>query len=194
MLSIDTIKEISIKFQTAEINIIREYFQHLFLQYLYQREDAEKIFFKGGTALRFVYNSPRFSEGLDFSCSLTQYKLKNLITETVEKISSEYFRVSIEELKPTSGGYFGILSTEIYNYSVKIELNISLRDEKPKGEPVLISSPLVLPYTLIILNEEELIKEKINALLTRAKPRDYFDLYFINKKPHWCKPNSYIPG
>lgn len=45
----------------------RDYIQHLFLYLLYsasRREDVG-LHFKGGTALRIVYHSPRFSEDLD---------------------------------------------------------------------------------------------------------------------------------
>lgn len=36
-------------------------------QAFYQEKEAEAILFKGGTALRLIYQSPRFSEDLDFS-------------------------------------------------------------------------------------------------------------------------------
>ena len=39
----------------------------IFLSYLYQEPGSEKLLFKGGTALRIVFKSPRFSEDLDFS-------------------------------------------------------------------------------------------------------------------------------
>ena len=67
MISEKTIKELTQKYQTTEINIIREYCQHLFLSYFYQKRKSEQIYFKGGTALRIIYNSPRFSEDLDFT-------------------------------------------------------------------------------------------------------------------------------
>ena len=50
-------------------NIVREYFQNVFLAKLYTLSEAEKMLFKGGTALRILYGSPRFSEDLDFSLS-----------------------------------------------------------------------------------------------------------------------------
>lgn len=68
MITQDTIKKLATAHQTSEFpNIIREYFQHLFLSLLYRVEGAENILFKGGTALKIIYKSPRFSEDLDFS-------------------------------------------------------------------------------------------------------------------------------
>ena len=67
MLSLENLKEFTKKFQTIEKNIVREYIQHLFLSSLYKFPKAEKLLFKGGTALRVVYGSPRFSKDLDFT-------------------------------------------------------------------------------------------------------------------------------
>ncbi|MBI4433047.1 MAG: nucleotidyl transferase AbiEii/AbiGii toxin family protein, partial [Candidatus Omnitrophica bacterium] len=35
------------------------------------------------------------------------------------------------------------------------------------------------PYTLLHLDQKKLVGEKIQACLTRAKARDFYDLYFI---------------
>lgn len=67
MISSDFVKRLATQTQTTELNILREYLQHLFLSYFYKRKDSEKVLFKGGTALKFIYGSPRFSEDLDFS-------------------------------------------------------------------------------------------------------------------------------
>ena len=47
------------------------------------------------------------------------------------------------------------------------------------GTATLIQSDIVMPYTLIHLKQEILVAEKIQACLTRAKARDFYDLYFI---------------
>ena len=67
MITADTIKKMAVALQTTELNIAREYAQHLFLSGFYQQRGTHPVMFKGGTALRIVYNSPRFSEDLDFS-------------------------------------------------------------------------------------------------------------------------------
>ena len=46
--------------QTTTDNVLREYFQHLFLLYLYQEKDSENLLFKGGTALRIIWKSEVF--------------------------------------------------------------------------------------------------------------------------------------
>jgi len=67
MLDREIIRKLALQHQTTEINIAREYVQHLFLSVFYQEPDSEKVLFKGGTALRITFQSPRFSEDLDFS-------------------------------------------------------------------------------------------------------------------------------
>jgi predicted nucleotidyltransferase component of viral defense system len=47
--------------------ILREYLQTLILKYLYQHVLSQKIFFLGGTYLRFIHHFKRFSEDLDFN-------------------------------------------------------------------------------------------------------------------------------
>jgi len=178
MLSLPEIKNFAIKFQTTEINILREYFQHLYLSYFYQSPEAQKVYFKGGTSLRFVYNSPRFSEDLDFSSTLNEYKISKIVIETVKRISIE-LDVSLEDAKPTSGGFLAILKTKIYEMPLRIELNISLRKKDISGETILISPKIIPAYTANILKENQLVKEKIQAAIYRKKPRDYFDLYYI---------------
>jgi len=52
MISQDTIKKLAIRYHTSEFpNVSREYLQHLFLSALYKISGAEKLLFKGGTAL-----------------------------------------------------------------------------------------------------------------------------------------------
>ena len=82
MISKETIIALACRYQTSEFpNIVREYFQHVFLSGLYQLPDAEKMLFKGGTALRIIYGSPRFSENLDFSLFGVEQRLAKKFIE-----------------------------------------------------------------------------------------------------------------
>ena len=50
--------------------IVREYLQVILLHSIYKHELGSRLFFTGGTALRFFHNLPRFSEDLDFDTPL----------------------------------------------------------------------------------------------------------------------------
>ena len=180
MIKKGTIENFAKKFQTNDQNISNEYFQHLFLSNFYQNKEARNIVFKGGTALRIVYNSPRFSEDLDFSSrKLRATEIENLLLNTLNKIEKEGILVKITEAKTTTGGYLGIIKLKDGNYFSKIKLEISFRDKKAIGEVVTASSEFGLPYIIFALNKKDLFGEKIQALLTRSKPRDFYDLYFL---------------
>ena len=167
--------------QTTADNVVREYFQHLFLARLYEEKGSDSLFFKGGTALRIIWHSPRFSEDLDFTgVNITVRGIEALMEGALAKIELEGIQTEIVESKGTSGGYLAIFRFEAAEYKSSIQVEISLRNgKKGLGTAALIQSDLVVPYTLIHLKEEILVAEKIQACLTRAKARDFYDLYFI---------------
>ena len=51
----------------AKLNAMREYLQAYILRIMHDEGLFRAAAFLGGTALRFLYNIPRFSEDLDFS-------------------------------------------------------------------------------------------------------------------------------
>lgn len=181
MISEEEIYKLAHKFQTSQINVRREYFQHLFLYYFYQQPKAASILFKGGTALRLLYQSPRFSEDLDFNSTLTNYKeIESLLENTLNQIERENIKINLKESKRTSGGLLAIISFEDFGQPTNIRLEISLRKNERRGEVIgITSSDYVPPYNIIALNKEQLVSEKIEALLSRKKPRDFYDLYFM---------------
>lgn len=191
MITTETIKRIAVAQQTTEVNIAREYAQHLFLSYLYQQHGTHRVMFKGGTALRIVYGSPRFSEDLDFSgFGVRISEIEDWVTAVSERIEQAGIAVSITESKKTSGGYLGILDLEFSGYQVRILFEISLRRKDGlKGRGVLITSDFVPAYTVTLLPESVLVEEKLAALVERAKPRDFFDCYFMLRK-NMIKPEQ----
>ncbi|PIQ81567.1 MAG: hypothetical protein COV76_08335 [Candidatus Omnitrophica bacterium CG11_big_fil_rev_8_21_14_0_20_64_10] len=184
MITVETIQKLATQHQTTAINIAREYCQHLFLSAFYQRHAADRVLFKGGTALRIIYGSPRFSEDLDFSgFGIRKPAIEELITDTLSAVERVGVSIDIEEAKATSGGYLGIIHYRFEDYRVEIRLEISLRDRGTvKPETALIAGDFLPAYTLLHLPQELLVEEKLKALLDRAKPRDFYDLYFILRK------------
>jgi len=180
MLLSEKLKELAVKNQTTELNVRREYVQHLFLSYFYRQPHTDGVYFKGGTALRLVFSSPRFSEDLDFSASLYNKKeIENAIVNTLKEIEREGIQTEIIESKETTGGYLGHIRFILGHESVSILLQFSKRSPHDTKEVVMISSDFIPPYTITLLDRIHLINEKIHALLTRAKPRDFYDLYFL---------------
>lgn len=181
MLNIKNIQQFTSRLQTDRENVIREYIQHLFLSFLYQQPDSEKLLFKGGTALRIVLKSPRFSEDLDFDgVGLSQVQIENLITETLAEMEQTGIPVNILESKKTTGGYLSIAEFRAYDQIVNMYIEISLRKNKAvKGARTMIYNDYLPPYTLVHAPIEELVKGKMEALGARQKPRDFYDYFFL---------------
>ena len=181
MLSKENLEEFTRKKQTDIQNVVREYIQHLFLSYLYQIPDSEHLLFKGGTALRIILQSPRFSEDLDFTgFHITQKKVEELFTNTLANIEKSGIQVELEEGKNTTGGYLGIATFTAYNNRVQVRIEVSLRNGKNyKGTRGVVANDYIPTYTLVHLPIQQLIKGKTDALLSRHKPRDFYDFFFL---------------
>jgi len=192
MITIETLEKIALQYQAGVFpNIVREYFQHTFLGELYKLPGAEKLLFKGGTALRVIYGSPRFSEDLDFSLfEIMPTQVRAFVEELFIKVLAEIERVGVkvelgDKSNATTGGYFGVATFTMFDYQpVGVEINISARNgRKMQGEVDSIANNFVPTYNLIHLPQSELVEEKIfGALRERKKPRDFYDLYFIMRK------------
>lgn len=181
MLNIRNLEKFTNQTQTSIQNVVREYCQHLFLSFLYQRAGSEKLLFKGGTALRIVFHSPRFSEDLDFTgINIIQTEVETIFTNTLVDIEHTGIHVELIEGKPTTGGYLGIANFYAYEKTIPIKIEVSLRKgKKSTGIRTFIENEYVPAYTLVHLPKEEIIKGKMEALINRHKPRDFYDYFFL---------------
>ncbi len=183
MMRLEEIQKLSIKYQVAPLMVAREYCQHNILASFFNQKGSEKLLFKGGTALRIVYHSPRFSEDLDFTGiqNISYYEIEKILTDTLKNLSDWGFNIDIEEAKKTSGGYLAKINFTFHKFNFIINIEISFRQLRGKFKKGItsISNDYIHTYDIIHLPQEEIIKGKINALLDRAKPRDWYDLYFF---------------
>lgn len=181
MLTRDRLLLIQNKFQTTGSNVLREYAQHLFLASLYRTKQAPKILFKGGTAYRIAYKSPRFSEDLDFSAGeITVREIEKAVFAVIEDLANEGLSCEIEEAKETTGGYLARLYIPFGLSKTPIDIQVSQRKKMGKDYDVFDIQNEYLPtYQALLLPAHEMMGEKIQAALTRSKPRDFYDVYFL---------------
>ena len=181
MLNTENLAKFIKQTQTSAENVAREYCQHLFLSYLYQQPRSEQLLFKGGTALRIVFHSPRYSEDLDFTGSnITQREIENIFANTLADVEHTGIRVELEEGKSTVGGYLGRAYFFAHGKKVPVEIQVSLRNcRNLKGIASFIENDYIPAYSLIHLPKDEIVKGKIRALIDRRKPRDFFDYFFL---------------
>lgn len=180
MLSSTYLQQLVTKYQTSDMNVRREYAQHLLLNYLYQKSATSDLYFKGGTALRIIYGSPRFSEDLDFDTTEHSRGVwEKALEETLVDISREGVEVDIEESKTTSGGYLGIVTLKNIGQPIIIHFEISFRKTSISGEVFTIENDFVTPYPVKSLVTKQLVDGKLQALFNRQKARDFYDLYYL---------------
>lgn len=172
-------------FNLGQVEI--DYFQHLFLLLLSQKSSTDLIF-KGGTALQKAYGLHRFSIDLDFTQKGTQ-ELKEMMERIRKEIINFGYHAKIEEVK-TIGKTFifkinGPLNSENPASQARLRIEISQRESmllEPLFKEVNPIYPDLQPYTILVMPEEEILAEKIRAIMTRDKSRDVFDLYFLLEK------------
>lgn len=165
---------------TSFDNILREYVQHLYLRNFYTKSDSRNFLFKGGTALKLVFGSPRFSEDLDFTGIKNLNFYEEILQDCLLALSTEGIKLELIESKPTSGGHLSIIKVKLMGEEVEIQNQISFRPTvKVSSESVVVTSDIAPAYNIYMLDRRMLVAEKVKALLERTKPRDFFDLYFI---------------
>lgn len=183
----ETAEFLSRKIHIAKDPIVREEYEVIFLQGLLASKLSEKLVFKGGTALRLAYGSPRFSEDLDFAllAKIKQKDFENVVRSTVQPLPA----VKIQELKEKYYTHFALLRIkEVYmkqGFSVKIEISKRpVRWQKGRDFTELICRSEVVPLEAVgfVVTLERVFKDKKKAIKTREKARDIFDLWWVGEK------------
>ena len=184
----------------AKLNIMREYLQAYALKILYAQGFFRSTAFLGGTALRFLYNLPRFSEDLDFSLVTN---MKYLFVDIIRKIKEEFLlagydiSVSYNDKKSVNHAFLrfaglmyeaGISPLKSQNLSIKIAVDIN----PPAGAEV--KTDIVnkfFPISFLSYDLPSLFAGKLHALLSRkyTKGRDFFDLGWYLSRWKDISPN-----
>ena len=161
------------------IYLEKDYFLTLLLFCL---KGIKGIMFKGGTALNKIYlDHKRLSEDLDFSCTRDIQSIKNEI-ETVLKDHRFFFpAISFDNMTED-------FARMMIRYKGYYQRDSSLiLDLNTKASVILEPSEMNVPhfyeqipeFSITTLCQDELVAEKVRALITRNQPRDYFDVYMI---------------
>ncbi|MBM3254174.1 MAG: nucleotidyl transferase AbiEii/AbiGii toxin family protein [Candidatus Omnitrophica bacterium] len=171
--------------------ILREYLQVIILNGIYKHKLGKSMFFTGGTALRFFYNLPRFSEDLDFDTPSLNFNEFKDILENVEKgLLKEGFSLtsSFERRKNLfiAELFFKDLM-RLYEITDQRGLDLMIKVEvyKPRWKLETESNVLSLygyNFSCILLSKGNLISEKLYALFNRKRGRDIYDILFMLKR------------
>lgn len=113
--------------------------------------------------------------------NITYPETENILTETLSNLGAWGFEIELIEAKKTTGGYLSKadLSFPGFKIRLKIEISFRIRKQKSKGAVSRIKNNYIPHYDAYQLPFEEIISGKLNALVARAKARDWYDFYFF---------------
>jgi hypothetical protein len=181
--------------------LVREYLQARILQTLQDQGMFVRWAFLGGTALRFLYAIPRFSEDLDFSLITPGHDagLPPALAGVKRALLAEGYRVDVtaRERTAVASGYvkfpgllheLGLSRRPGQVLSVKVEV-----DANPPAGAAIATTVVRRHVTLNLCHYDKasLLGGKLHAILNRAWPkgRDLFDLAWYLADRSWPAPN-----
>ncbi|OGV97348.1 hypothetical protein A2W24_06485 [Microgenomates group bacterium RBG_16_45_19] len=182
MLTAQELKQLSQQSRIAPFSIIREYFQTLFLSYLSQHPYNSHFIFKGGTAIRLLYQGNRFSEDIDFTVvGLDEETAAEAISAVVTAMTRE-LSISLKPVKSLAGRCFKMtFTTPLHPQPIVIKIDLSFRDFLGKFDsaPIQTTYPILFNRLIFYYSKETILAEKIYAILGRTKGRDLYDIWFL---------------
>ena len=159
-----------------------------------------KLAFKGGTCLKKVYfgNTGRFSMDLDFtSFGIELEQLKNELKQLLDKKTAYGIDFKVIEdhvtRRPVMGGESYLADVEYAHSwsSGKFMVEVSYREmpvlppkEFPFFDEMYFKYCEFPRFSVVCLQKEELLAEKLRAAFQRIRSRDLYDLYLFSGRPY----------
>lgn len=184
--------------QAFKESILKEYLQYKILNSIFNSEYANKLAFLGGTALRIVYGSTRFSEDLDFdNFTLTETEFMALSTVIQRDLSLEGLKVKVNTVTKNAYRIKIQISKLLFDagLSAMVEHKILIRvDTVPQNFEYVPEKPLLNKFDVFTqinaVPKDIMLSQKIFASVNRKRlmGRDFFDivfLYGIGAKPNF---------
>jgi predicted nucleotidyltransferase component of viral defense system len=182
MLTKNQLQQRAKEYKINEYVVAREYFQLLLLKELYSKNFSEKIFFKGGTCIRLIYGGSRFSEDLDFTVEIEKEEFEEEIKKFFKEVGEKY-PITFKEKDTIAGKtYLATVKTDFLKQKVYIKLDFSFREKVIKPSKEIIKDnkyPIIFKGFIYCLSIDEILAEKIRALLNREKSRDIYDIWML---------------
>ena len=182
-------------------NVAREYLQAQILAALQRAGAMIPLAFQGGTALRFLYGIPRYSEDLYFALEQRRerYDLRAYVRMIAAGLRRNGYAVECKlSDRRTVHSAFVRFPGLLYDLGLStrrqevVAVKIEVDTRPPQGARLEIT--LVRRHELLRLQHHDqasLLAGKVHALLSRPylKGRDVFDLIWYLADPGWPEPN-----
>ena len=143
----------------------------------------EQLVLKGGQALRHIYGSPRLSRDVDYVAR------RRIEFEALRAgIDIRFPRLTVPE-QPVGRTARGI-KIDLIEYRGplgnrdNVEVGVSFREDlllDPEWRPY--ANPFRETFSVLVMQIDEMVAEKIRAMYQRGNPRDLYDLWFVFSTP-----------
>ncbi|MDY6765215.1 MAG: nucleotidyl transferase AbiEii/AbiGii toxin family protein [Halobacteria archaeon] len=153
------------------------------------RETVDELVFKGGTALLKFYQLDRFSEDLDFTLDgnvdlggLVDKSVRDLnnygatVEDRMENETEEKFEVRLGIQGPLyMGERRSLCFVRVQAHKEASVMGFENRRYNPMFQDIM-------SFDLAVLTQEEILAEKIRAIMTRNQAKDLYDVYHLLEK------------
>jgi len=182
-------------------HLVREYLQARLLSSLQRSGAMVPLAFHGGTALRFLYLIPRFSEDLDFTLERPGdfYEFRAYLKAIRSVFVAENYMI---DMKVSDGKVIHSAFVKFRGLLYELELSphpdevLSIKLEVDTQPPSGVGLETTIVRRHVILNlqhhdRSSLLAGKLHAILQRpyTKGRDLYDLFWYLSDPNWPSPN-----
>ncbi len=185
----------------AGLNLTREYLQARILASLQRSGAMIPLAFHGGTALRFLFDLPRYSEDLDFALegSTDLYDFRRFLKMIRADLEREGYQIDLKvnDSRTVHNAFvrFPGLPFEL-DLSPHQSQTLSVKIEVDTNPPVGagLSTTIIRRHVTLNLQHHDkasLLAGKLHAVLARpyTKGRDLYDLFWYLSDPTWPEPN-----
>jgi hypothetical protein len=182
-------------------NQAREYLQALILQSMQRAGAMVPLALHGGTALRFLYNSQRYSEDLDFALEGNSrgYDFRSFLQDIRRDLKAQGYTITLKvsDQKTVHNAFvrfpgllFDLGSSPHKDEDLAVKIEVDTHPPQGAG----LETTLVHRHVLLNLQHHDrasLLAGKLHALLQRPylKGRDLYDLTWYLSTPDWPAPN-----
>ena len=168
----------------------KDYLIKLFLYNYFKKYNS--AVFKGGTCLRYLYGTERFSEDIDFNITIQPRKFGEQVAKTLNEVKLVGIKSGFIKMEQFKNAYtaeiwfYGPLYKGTNQTQNKFRIDAGKRGgiiKEPQWELISSEYPETREHFLIqTMDEQELLAEKLKTLFERGKGRDLYDVWFLTKK------------
>jgi predicted nucleotidyltransferase component of viral defense system len=190
MLSLDQIRRFYSGANISERNTVREYLQYKMLELIFDSPMAAKLNFIGGTAIRIIYGSDRFSEDLDFdNFGLAREEFVGLTDLLRRELIREGFKVEVRRVFQESFRCYFKFVELLYDFGIsghRQERLVIQLDTTGQDFPVEVKHRIVNKFGVfseVRVNPADiLLAQKFTAILGRKRMvgRDLYDVVYLS--------------